>query len=761
MPRARSSFVCFCVVLSMTCASASAATTQQIRDAIAKGKEYLYSVQKDGNWEIEEKHHNQPTGQTAMVLYALLASGESANEARLAPAIDYLKKNKTTGTYALGMRCQAWLMLPPKPDVRAAMTHDAKILLSSIKQKGEGKGFYFYNPGPRTDEYDHSASQYGVLGMWAAAQVGVEIPNAYWDMVEKAWIAHQDPGGGWAYQARGNLPNTTGMTAVGVATLFITQEYLHGNDGIPCKGNVKSPAIDKGLKWLTDNNTKFATNEHFFANRDYPYATIYAIERVGLAGGLKYFGNVNWYEKGADWLVKSQQKDGAWPAEEGMPHFSTSMALLFLSRGSAPVLMNKLDYSASAQKEANWNQRPRDVANIARWTGQQIEREVAWQIVPLNAPVEELHDAPILYMAGNETIALTPEQEQKLKLFIEQGGIVLGNADCASPAFTNSFRALGQKLFPLYEFTPLPENHPIYANQMFDRAKWKRKPVIFSQRNGARELMLLLPTADAGRSWQLKETRTKDELFQFATNLFLYAVDKQGMRVRGEPYIVTPDPKAKPSKPIKVARLKYNGNADPEPGGWRRLATIMHNASQGELTIETVTADSGKLSGFDVAHLTGTVEFALTPSEREEIKRFVAAGGTLIVDATGGASAFGMSVEKELAEMFGADAKQLDTPLSSADALYRADGKPLGEVGYRPFARTRLGAIDVPQLRGITKDGRLAVIYSKEDLSVGLVGQPVDGIIGYSPQSATTLMTKALLYATQKKVVPTSRPATK
>jgi len=36
------------------------------------------------------------------------------------------------------------------------------------------------------------------------------------------------------------------------------------------------------------------------------------------------------------------------------------------------------------------------------------------------------------------------------------------------------------------------------------------------------------------------------------------------------------------------------------------------------------------------------------------------------------------------------------------------------------------------------------VIYSREDLSVGLVGQAVDGIVGYSPATATSLMTRIL-----------------
>ena len=33
----------------------------------------------------------------------------------------------------------------------------------------------------------------------------------------------------------------------------------------------------------------------------------------------------------------------------------------------------------------------------------------------------------------------------------------------------------------------------------------------------------------------------------------------------------------------------------------------------------------------------------------------------------------------------------------------------------------------------MTINGRLAVIFSAEDLTVGMVGHPVDGIVGYSP----------------------------
>jgi len=44
-------------------------------------------------------------------------------------------------------------------------------------------------------------------------------------------------------------------------------------------------------------------------------------------------------------------------------------------------------------------------------------------------------------------------------------------------------------------------------------------------------------------------------------------------------------------------------------------------------------------------------------------------------------------------------------------------------------------------------NGKPAIIYSAEDLSAGLVGQPVDGIVGYTPQVAWRLMANIIQYA--------------
>ena len=72
----------------------------------------------------------------------------------------------------------------------------------------------------------------------------------------------------------------------------------------------------------------------------------------------------------------------------------------------------------------------------------------------------------------------------------------------------------------------------------------------------------------------------------------------------------------------------------------------------------------------------------------------------------------------------------------------------VNDIGYRQFAiRKQLGNTKGPRIRGAESGGRMAVLYSGEDLSVGMVGQSVDGIFGYTPASATALMKSLLIFA--------------
>jgi hypothetical protein len=742
--------------------SARAATPEQVEAALSRAKAFLYSQQKNGNWELVGQRDPKKVGHaleggqfgglTSIAVYALLASGENATDPRITQAVEFLRKADMIGVYAIGMRSQIWQFLPKTPENRAAIKKDFQLLLQGVQKKGPALGLYDYVVAPPSNRLDMSVSQYGVLGMWAAEQSGVnEVPSGYWRQVEESWLRLQQPDGGWLYDGKptaGKKP-TISMTAAGVATLFITQDYNRANEGLNCRGNIANPHIEKGMAFITANFNQ--------ALLDSRYA-LYGVERIGVASGYKYFGTIDWYQVGSDYLVRTQGKDGSWPGRWGLIPES-SFGMLFLARGRAPVVMNKLQYGdakaaddKSAATKTGWNQRPRDAANVTRWIGKNAERDLNWQIVNLSRPAEEFSDAPILYIAGSVAPQFSTDEMAKLRTYIENGGLILANADCGNAAFVTGMRKLAAELFPMNEFRELPAEHVIYSNQQFQRKQWRTKPSVLAVSNGVREQLLVIPQADPAKQWQTQSDKGKEELFQLMANIFLYAVDKQNLNYKGHTHLVLPAKDAKATRTLKVARLEYNGNWNPEPGGWRRLANVMLNEKKVGLTTEPVKLGSGKLSAYKVAHLTGTTKLKLDETAKSEIKQFVTTGGTLVVDASGGNPEFALAVENELRAMFAADAKGLDTPLPPEHAIYSIPDARITEVTYRTFARTKLsGETKTARLRGITIDGRVAVIYSPEDLSAGMVGNEIDGVIGYSPRTATALMRNILLYANAAK----------
>jgi hypothetical protein len=769
---------------------ARAATPAEVNAAIQKAKDYLYSRQaKDGSWENvpvadpkagqADVNGKQWGGLTAIATYAELAAGDTPQtESRLVKPVVFLQNANIQGIYATGLRCQSWFLLNDPKKLKPYIERDKQTLLAAVyaqaaKQQADEFGFYpyWFEKGQQQPPnwYDRSVSQYGVLGVWALEQAGAEIPVSYWRLVDAAWRRAQHSDGGWTYR-KADGPDkgisSVSMTAAGIATLFITQDYTLGN-GAECKGNIVNPNIEAGLAWM-DKHIREALGGNFYA--------MYGIERIGVASGRKYFGTVDWFQVGADYLAKNQAADGSWGGD--VPN--TCFGLLFLARGRAPVVMNKLEYDVTGNNgkavEGPWNERPRDVANFAHWMGgHSVEGFFNWQVVNLKVPVEELHDAPILYISGNKELDFNNIELEKLRTFAEQGGVIVGNADCNNPIFIKSFERLGTKLFPKYEFRDLPPVHPIFVDEQYPAKVWKARPKVRGLTNGVRELMLLAPDADMARGWHTRSDKTKQDLFELGANIFLYAVDKKNLMRKGETYIVKDDPGVQTTRSATLVRLEAGNNWDPEPGGWRRLASILHNTDKVALTVKKGKIDAQTLKGAQLANLTGTTSFMLKEEQRKALKDFVDGGGTLIVDAAGAASDFVASADEELKAIFGSDAvKQLDVPLPPASPIYTMPGAKVENVRYRTFARKSLtGELKSPRVRAITVKGRQAVFYSREDLAAGLTGEPMDGIIGYDPATATALMRSIVLYgafglpkpppatqpATQPTTLPTTQPA--
>lgn len=744
-----------------------AAAAGPVDEAITKGQAFLFKeMNTAGNWEeavqplpdgadnvrnpiVQSPLGGQWGGRTSLALYALLASGADSQDPRLERAVTFVKTADLRGTYALGLRMLALTYLPRDEQVMTVLRRDTQLLLQTVKTQGNAAGHFDYNVSYRNDPklYSHSRSQYGILGVHAAARAGVEVTPDFWRLVDIGWRRNQDPTGGWRYQHPDDQYKTDvtpGMTAAGVASLFLCAEMLQQGVNVGCRGNFQDRNIDAGLAWLAQNFE--ATNPEEEFDRDYPFATLYNLERVGVASGLRYVGENDWYERGSQWLVATQRRNGSWGDSggsidrmlTGVP--DTAFALLFLARGRSPVMANKLAYTVDG-KPGTWNQRPRDLANVVDFTAKALERELHWFIVDETRPVEDWLEAPILYIAGDATLNISDQLKEKLRAYAHRGGLIVVNADCGRRAFTESAKALFEDIFDPYAFRVPGADHPFFTVH-YPLANARRVPNLLMLGNGAREFVIIVPTQDLGRDWQ---RGTNETALQLGANLFAYAVDRTHARTKGQPYWLEPDLTQKPSKSLAVGRMMHPGNWNPEPAGWDHLTVEMHNRYDVQLDVRPIDPTADSTDGLDVLHLTGTGAFEPDEQWLDSIKQFIDAGGLLIVDAAGGDAKFAGEAEVVLRTLLADEAGQLDQPLPADHPLYgEMEGLPPLEVAYRLDAQATLGNANTPQLRVFQRDDRPAIVFSSLDLSVGLVGHPVAGVIGYAPHTATALMARLL-----------------
>lgn len=749
------------ICLALSAASTRAATTAQVDEGIKKAVAFLYSQEANGSWEagpepapdagISDMNGGQFGGQTAIAVYALLCAGENPGDPHITSAINFLVSHPPHGVYAAAARCLAWSRVEMKPKLRVVAQKDVAFLLKAIKVQGEGRGLFYYAlPATETDvKYDHSVSQFALLGLSVLNRLGFEIPGAFWQGTQDAWEDHQYDDGGWSYVFNGQGETgkrTASMTAAGVATLFLTQAALRVRTD--CRGSTPTPHIDKGMAWLAAHFELAFDQNAELNNLHFETYTLFAISRVGVASGYRHFGDVDWYQRGGDYLLGSQHPDGSWTGDIP-PVSNTSLAVLFFIYGRAPILFGKLEYTLAPRSgkpaAANWDQRPEDLLNFADWMGRRLEQRLNWQIVDLNGPsAEQMHESPILFISGDQELAFDEPQKATLREFVARGGMILGNADCDSATFTKSFIKLGTQLFPSYEFRELPAGHPIYINEQY---KLKKHVRVQGLTNGVRELMLL-PGYDLSRAFEGRNEETRVDLYQLAADIALYAVDTQ-LQPKEPRQIVIEDANVPIERSVKVARIQYDGNWDPEPGGWQRLKAVLRNSSKIGIEVQTVKLGNPIPADCKIAHLTGTAKVTLTAAQRQSLLDFIKGGGTLVLDAAGGSAEFAASIEAEIKTMFGSDANtSLALPLPGSSPVYNLPEMKIDVVTYRSIMRTKLtGDVKTPRLRGFEQKGRIVAFYSREDLSHGLLGVPVDGVLGYSPQSATAIMRNIIVYA--------------
>ncbi len=282
--------------------------------------------------------------------------------------------------------------------------------------------------------------------------------------------------------------------------------------------------------------------------------------------------------------------------------------------------------------------------------------------------LEELHDAPVLFISVETPPEFTAEEKKKLRAFTDTGGTILLEASCGNPDVRTWFSALAKEIWPEWAVRPLGPDHPsfLYPNRLEER------PEVMGIDDGLRTAVFYAMD-DVSCPWQTRAFASKEYMFLWGINLFTYATDKGPLRAKLDTAAPTKFEKyasavkAGPRADLHLARLKTDGDwtVGRQYKGLEGIAAEASKRAGLTLKVDDTGLGPVALGDQDLVYLVGAKEAGLAEkADRNALKNYLAKGGFLWAEAARGSLAFDRSF-RALAELMGWDLK----PLPRTDAV--------------------------------------------------------------------------------------------
>lgn len=779
----------FCMQPRLT-ASAQELSAKSVADSIERGRDFLLKSQNEsGSWPAPIGS-SYSVGVSCLALMAIVNCGMTAKDEPVQRGLKYLRSIRppnTKGTYQISLMIMALAAAKDgKRDLTLIQSLVSRLESSQVKN-GPDAGGWSYGPGMAIGgggTADRSNSQYAVLALRDAVHSGVPVSLSTWRLIKQYWSTQQSADGGWGYQSKGGKSRGS-MTVAGIATMVIVNSMLGDElkinaDGTPicCDKKEADQSIERAVRWMTNH---FSVGSNPGVNSWLLYY-LYGLERAGRLSGTRFFGKHDWYREGAAFLVKRQSvRDGSWKGSgqiEGDPVLGTSFVLLFLSKGLAPVLINKLEYNTK-QKVAqnpdaipNWNHHQNDILNLTDALSGRPDwpKLLTWQTVNLELAIQSgsaqvLRQAPVLFISGLDDPEFGEKQTKILKQYVEQGGFIFAVDNCNGAGFDRGFRQLIKRMYPQGEaqLKRLTAEHPVFRCEYLLDAE---SVELYGVDVGCRTSIIYCPD-DLACLWDkwmrfpskkrtVKATSMITRALRIGTNVIAYATGREPPNKLDQEELANQGGAQDQIERgfLQIAKIRHSGTWDAAPRALRNLLKAL-NQKAGMIASTkplNLPASDPSLMKYPLLYMHGRTQFSLSKTEQATLKQALENGAVLFADACCGSQPFDRSFRQMIREMF--PTKQLKRIPVSHSLFTEQTGHDVRKVRRRQMEVDEVNqplkaktVIVEPLLEGIEIDGHLAVIYSKYDISCALEQQASVACAGYIPQDAVNLALNIVRYA--------------
>jgi hypothetical protein len=359
-----------CLLICEDVSVLDAATDAEVKAAVQKARRFLIAEATD------------TTQSDVLVAYTLLKTGTPKDDAYIQGVLKAHQKNFQSGQYGKNLRNQYYTagVTALLYDALGGETYKTELQMIAnyiLEGQREVGGWYYPNQG---DEKvgDTSITQYALLGLWSAHRAGIEIPEKAWNKAAN-WLSNtQLPDGGFLYHPNeASRENRSGakpsLIAAGGSSMALCLRMLYPNGVIEQRiVQKRQQQLQKNYKTyggileivditeeenqeqISEQKEKLVAISSGELSRKYKASLrllgsdeelglnesvwrlyyLYGLERFAAFAAVDKVGDHDWYQTGADFLIKTQAANGSWSGDSN-PDVSTCFATLFLYKATA------------------------------------------------------------------------------------------------------------------------------------------------------------------------------------------------------------------------------------------------------------------------------------------------------------------------------------------------------------------------------------------------------------------------------------------
>ena len=159
---------------------------------------------------------------------------------------------------------------------------------------------------------------------------------------------------------------------------------------------------------------------------------------------------------------------------------NSALAMQFVNEDTAAsdyFMMGQVVY------DGVWKTRHAGISVLMQAFNQRTGVPVKFGLRDLRLTDDRLFDTPVLYMTGHEHFELNPEEIAALRLYLENGGLLLAESCCGRRGFDLAFRQMIQRVLPGRPLEPLSPDSPLF--QLPNDVQWMGVTPVLMQDVGA------------------------------------------------------------------------------------------------------------------------------------------------------------------------------------------------------------------------------------------------------------------------------------